>query len=275
MSGVLYVVATPIGNLEDLSFRAVRVLKEVDLIAAEDTRHTKILLAHYGINTPLTSYHEHNERAKSRYLVERLIRGENVALVSDAGTPAISDPGYRLVVEAIQAGIQVTPVPGASALTAVLSASGLPTDRFIFEGFLPAKKNERRRRLRALRAEVRTLIFYESPHRLKESLQDSLEVLGDREVVLAREISKIHEEFLRGPLSHVIREIVPREIMGETTLLVRGAEKTAAPSEDRLREEIRELQAAGVRVKEIAQLLGARHGYSKKAIYRMAMRRDD
>ena len=275
MPGVLYIVATPIGNLEDLSFRAVRVLKDADLIAAEDTRHTKILLTHYGINTPLTSYHEHNERAKARHLVERLVRGENVALVSDAGTPAISDPGYRLVVEAVQAGIQVTPVPGASALTAVLSASGLPTDRFIFEGFLPAKKKQRRGRLQALRAEVRTLVFYETPHRLKESLQDLLEVLGDRAVVLAREISKVHEEFLRGRLSHVIREIVSREIVGEITLVVQGSEEMSAPPEDRLRDEIRELQAAGMRVKEIAQLLGEKHGYSKKAIYRMAVGRDD
>ena len=166
MAGVLYVVATPIGNLEDITQRALRVLKEVDLIAAEDTRHTRHLLDHYGIQTTLTSYHEHNERAKAQNLVERLQDNENIALVCDAGTPAISDPGYRLVHAALAAGIQVTPIPGPAALAAAISASGLPSDRFVFEGFLPAKPQERKSRLQELRDEGRTLVFYEAPHRL-------------------------------------------------------------------------------------------------------------
>jgi len=202
MPGILYIVATPIGNLEDITLRALRVLKEVDMIAAEDTRHTQILLSHHDIHTPLTSYHEHNEKTKSQELVTRLARGQNVALVSDAGTPAISDPGFRLVVRAIRAGVRIIPVPGASALTAVLSASGLPTDRFVFEGFLPARKTQRRERLQTLRDETRTLIFFEAPHRLKDTLGDIRELLGNREAVLAREVSKIHEEFLRGPGSY-------------------------------------------------------------------------
>ncbi|HXL09667.1 MAG TPA: 16S rRNA (cytidine(1402)-2'-O)-methyltransferase, partial [Candidatus Bathyarchaeia archaeon] len=205
MPGTLYIVATPIGNLEDITLRALRVLKEVDVIAAEDTRHTQILLNHHGIRTPLTSYHEHNERTKAQELVTRLEQGKDIALVSDAGTPAISDPGFRLVVEAIRAAIRIIPVPGASALTAVLSASGLPTDRFIFEGFLPAKKKQRRERLHTLRDETRTLIFYEAPHRLRDALDDVHELLGNRETVLAREVSKVHEEFLRGPISELIR----------------------------------------------------------------------
>ncbi|HSK29261.1 MAG TPA: 16S rRNA (cytidine(1402)-2'-O)-methyltransferase, partial [Candidatus Limnocylindria bacterium] len=207
MAGTLYVVATPIGNLEDITLRALRILKEVDGIAAEDTRHTQTLLRHYDIHTPLTSYHEHNERSKAVSLVERLVRGENIALVSDAGTPVISDPGYRLVVEAIRRSIPVVPVPGALALAAVLSASGLPTDRFAFEGFLPAKRHERQVKLQALKQETRTLVFYEAPHRVKESLADMLKILGDREIVIGREVTKVHEEFLRGVVSAVIAQL--------------------------------------------------------------------
>ena len=275
MVGVLYIVATPIGNLEDISLRAIRVLKEVDLIAAEDTRHTQILLNHHDIRTPMTSYQEHNERAKAPQIVERLKRGESIALVSDAGTPAISDPGYRLIVETIRAGIRVIPVPGASALTAVLSASGLPTDRFVFEGFLPAKKRERRERLQALRGELRTLVFYEAPHRLTESLHDMHEILGDREVVLAREVSKVHEEFVRGRLSEVIREMSKREVVGEVTLVITGSSGESGLSQNLLRSEISKLKAAGFRVKEIAELLGEKFGIAKREIYRMALETDE
>jgi 16S rRNA (cytidine1402-2'-O)-methyltransferase len=271
MSGVLYIVATPIGNLEDISLRALRILKEVDIVAAEDTRHTQILLAHHAIGTPLTSYHEHNERAKTRHLVARLERGDNIALVSDAGTPTLSDPGYRLVVEAIKAGIRVSPIPGASALTAVLSASGLPLDRFVFEGFLPAKKQQRRGRLRALRAETRSLVCYEAPHRLKEALEDMREILGNREVVLAREVTKMHEEFLRGLLSKVIGQIADREIRGEITLVIQGASEHSSITEELLKAEVEKLKTAGLRVKEIAEVLGEKYGYPKKEIYRLAL----
>lgn len=272
MVGILYVVATPIGNLEDITQRAVRVLKEVDLIAAEDTRHTQKLLSHYDIRTPLTSYHEHNERTKARPLVERLLQGRNIALVTDAGAPAISDPGYRIVVEAIKAGIQVTPIPGPSALTAVLSACGLPTDRFVFEGFLPAKKKQRRDRLEALRGEMRTIVCFEAPHRLLESLRDIHELLGDREVVVAREVSKVYEEFLRGLAGELIDKLAAREIRGELTLVIKGSAGEAPVSESLLRAEIRKLKGDGMKVKEIAQVLATKHSLAKRRIYRMVLR---
>jgi 16S rRNA (cytidine1402-2'-O)-methyltransferase len=271
MAGLLYIVATPIGNLEDITLRALRVLKEVDLIAAEDTRHTRILLDHYDIRTPLTSYHEHNERAKAQPLIARLLGGESIALVSDAGTPAISDPGYRLIVEAISAGIRVIPLPGASALAAALSASGLPSDRFAFEGFLPAKRQERKTKLQDLRQDDRTLIFYEAPHRLSESLQDMLQILGDRQIAVGRELSKIHEEFLRGTVSEVMARLADHEVKGEVTVVVRGA--TDSPiSTDLLETEVRRLIDEGMRVKEISDLVGARYQISKREIYQMVLR---
>jgi 16S rRNA (cytidine1402-2'-O)-methyltransferase len=271
--GILYVVATPIGNLEDITLRAVRILKEVDLIAAEDTRHTRILLSHYAIHTSLTSYHEHNERTKAQPLVERLVRGENIALLSDAGTPAISDPGYRLVVEAVRAGVQVVPLPGPSALAAVLSVSGLPTDRFVFEGFLPAKKQERRAKLGALRNETRTLIFYDAPHRLKESLVDMQEILGDREIVIGREVSKVHEEFLRGTLGKVIAQLAEQPVKGEITIVVHGSAEGTKVADAELQDEIGQLVAEGMRVKEIAEIIGERHRLSKREIYQLALQR--
>ena len=275
MAGILYVVATPIGNLEDVTLRALRVLKEVDCIAAEDTRHTQKLLSHYDIRTPLTSYHEHNERTKARPLVERLLQGQNIALVTDAGVPAISDPGYRLVVEAIKAGIRVTPIPGPSALTAVLSACGLPTDRFVFEGFLPAKKKERRNRLQALRDEVRTFVYFEAPHRLLGSLRDIHELLGDREVVVAREVSKVYEEFLRGLATELIDKLAGQEIRGELTIVIKGSAGKSSVSEAQLRNEIRKLKDGGMRVKEIAEVLAERHGLAKREVYRMVLRDDE
>ncbi len=271
MTGILYIVATPIGNLEDITLRALRVLREVDVVAAEDTRHTQILLSRHDIHTPLTSYHEHNEKTKAQELVARLAQGQNIALVSDAGTPAISDPGFRLVVQAIRAGVRIIPIPGASALTAVLSASGLPTDRFVFEGFLPAKKSQRREKLQTLRDETRTLIFYEAPHRLKEALDDIHELMGNREAVLAREVSKIHEEFLRGPISELLRTLGGGDIRGEVTLIINGASGVPGVSEDRLKAEILELKGRGLRVKEIAEVLGEKFGYPKKEIYRLAL----
>ncbi len=280
MPGLLYIVATPIGNLEDITLRALRILKEVDLIAAEDTRHTKKLLTHYGIQKPLTSYHEHNEKTKSSQLIHRLKEGCRVALVSDAGTPLLSDPGFRLVQGAIRAEAQVIPVPGPSALTAVLSASGLPTDHFAFDGFLPAKKAARRKTLTGLREEERTLVFYEAPHRVQESLRDILEILGDREIVLGREVTKLHEEFLRGSVSQLISATEPREWRGEITVVVGGAGRARDRVRDRDREneisaEIQRLRAEGMRVKEIAEIVGERFSMSKREVYRLALERTD
>ncbi len=270
MSGILYIVATPIGNLEDLTFRALRILKEADLIAAEDTRHSRKLLDHYGIKTPLTSYHEHNEKSKAPRLVERMQRGERVALISDAGTPLLSDPGYRLVQEAIRAGIVVSPIPGPSALLAALSASGLAAQSFAFEGFLPAKKKERREKLQSLSTEVRTLVFYETPHRLKECLADIHEILGEREMVLAREISKVYEEFLRGPVGDLMLRLTDQEVAGELTLVIAGAKAEAAAPEA-IMAEIRKLKDRGMRVKEIAALVGEKHSIAMREVYRMVL----
>jgi len=223
MVGTLYIVATPIGNLEDITQRAIRILTEVDLIAAEDTRHTRKLLAHYNIATRLDSYYDEVEARKAAPLVKLLKNGKNIALVSDAGTPTLSDPGFRLVREAVLAGVSVVPVPGPSALVAVLSVSGLPTDRFVFEGFLPAKNRERRDRLQSLRQEERTLVFYEAPHRLRETLADMLELFGDREMAFGREVTKIHEEFVRGRISEAIAAVERKEPRGEITLVVGGS----------------------------------------------------
>jgi 16S rRNA (cytidine1402-2'-O)-methyltransferase len=218
--GCLYVVSTPIGNLEDISLRALRVLKEADMIACEDTRQTLKLLAHFDIPKRLVSYHEHNEITRAAEIVIELEQGAKVALVSDAGTPAISDPGYRLVHLCLRHGIQVVPVPGASALVAALAASGLPIEEFVFAGFLPSRPTERRKSLRALAAEPRTLALYEAPHRLLDALEDALEILGNRPAVVAREVTKIYEEFLRGHLEDLVEAVRKKAPRGEVTLLI-------------------------------------------------------
>jgi 16S rRNA (cytidine1402-2'-O)-methyltransferase len=221
MAGTLYLVSTPIGNLEDITHRAVRLLGEVDVIACEDTRHTKKLLNHYGINTRTVSYHEHNERERAIELLERLKRGSDVAIVTDAGTPAISDPGFRLARIAIDSGVRVVPVPGASALITALVASGMPTDEFFFGGFLPARSGARRTRLSELRSMPATLIFYEGPHRIAATLKDAREVLGERQAVIARELTKLHEEIVRGRLSELAARFSSVEsARGEIVLII-------------------------------------------------------
>jgi 16S rRNA (cytidine1402-2'-O)-methyltransferase len=224
MTGTLYIVATPIGNLEDISQRALRTLREVDLIACEDTRHTRVLLHHFDIKTKTVSYHEHNERARSEQLCAEIEAGMSVALVSDAGTPLVSDPGFRIVQAAIERDIPVVPVPGATALVAALAASGLPSDQFLFAGFLPARANARRTKLEELRTVSGTLIFYEAPHRIAAALKDALEVLGDRRAVVARELTKLHEEIVRGSLSELIKRFSGGTVVrGEIVLVISGA----------------------------------------------------
>ena len=220
--GTLYLVATPIGNLADITHRALQVLNDVDLIACEDTRHTQKLLNHYGINTKTISYHEHNEQQRVAALIERLQQGTNVAVVSDAGTPSISDPGFRLVRAAIENEIPVVPVPGPSALITALIAAGLPTDEFFFAGFLPSRASARRARLSELQAVPGTLIFYEAPHRLGETLKDVYEILGEREAVVARELTKLHEEIRRGRLSQLIADYADQkqDLRGEIVVLI-------------------------------------------------------
>jgi 16S rRNA (cytidine1402-2'-O)-methyltransferase len=229
ISGTLYIVSTPIGNLEDITLRALKTLKEVDLIAAEDTRRTKKLLNHYQIKTPLTSYFEHTSFKKAQSLISQLKRGKDIALVSEAGTPTISDPGYKLTKLAIENHIQVVPIPGATALITALSGSGLPTNSFIFEGFIPRKSGKRRNFFLSLKDQQRTLIFYESPRRLLSTLRDLLEVLGDRKIAIARELTKIFEEIIRGKTSEVIELLENKTIKGEITILVSGDPSSKDP----------------------------------------------
>jgi 16S rRNA (cytidine1402-2'-O)-methyltransferase len=227
--GTLYVVATPLGNLKDITLRALEVLKESDLIAAEDTRRTQKLLSAYDLHSPLISFNENNKYRKIPFLIERLKQGQQISLVTDGGTPGISDPGRELVREARQARITVVPIPGPSALVCALSASGLPGDSFVFLGFLPRRKSRRKRILQEMKEQKRTVIFYEAPHRIKDLLEEIEAVLGDREVILTRELTKIHEEIISGPVSELLRQLGDREPKGEYTLLLAPAEKE--PSE--------------------------------------------
>jgi len=273
MSGALYLVATPIGNLEDITLRALRVLREADLIACEDTRQTRKLLEHYGIHKPTISYHEHNEQVRAEELAEKMLAGLRIALVCDAGTPLISDPGYRLVRKAIEKGIPVEPLPGPSALLAALSASGLPTDAFHFGGFLPSKPSARRKLLASLKDEQATLVFYEAPHRILESLADIEEVLGSRPVVLAREITKLHQEFLRGEAGQLRRELASRRgIKGEITLLIGKADRPAerpaeVPGDEELRQAVESAMAQGLTRTEAIKKVARQYNLARSEVY--------
>jgi 16S rRNA (cytidine1402-2'-O)-methyltransferase len=269
VSGTLYLVSTPIGNLEDITLRALRVLREADLIACEDTRHTRKLLDHFGIAKPTMSYHEHNEPQRAAELVSKIEGGATVALVSDAGTPLVSDPGYRVVAAAIAAGIPVVPIPGASAALGALAASGLATDSFRFCGFLPAKSGQRRKLLEALRSDTSTLIFYEAPHRAAEALSDIAAVYGARPVVLARELTKVHEEFLRGTAAEILAQLEARgPVKGEITLLIGKSDETEAVDNTPLEEAVRALERNGIPRMEAIKQVARKRGLGKREVYR-------
>ena len=281
----LYLVGTPIGNLEDITLRALRVLKEVDVIACEDTRQTQKLLNHYAIATRTTSYHEHNEMTKSAELVKQMQEGASVALVTDAGMPGISDPGYRLITLAVRHHVPVVPVPGASAFLAALVASGLPTDSFRFGGFLPAKRGERRAALDAVKTSPRTQVFYEAPHRIIEALTDVVELLGEsRHVVVAREVTKLHEEFLRGRVGEVLQNLKAREaVKGEITLLIGKPEEeargeashvgTAALTRPSVRQRVEQLtKEENLDEKAALKKVAKERGISKSEAYRELQR---
>lgn len=274
--GHLYLVGTPIGNLEDMTFRAVAVLQTVDLIAAEDTRHTGKLLQHFQIGTPQISYHEHNRQARVGELLERLRQDKSVALVTDAGMPGISDPGYDLVAACLQTAIPVVPIPGPTAAITALCVSGLPTDRFVFEGFLPLKGSGRQERLTALSQETRTILLYEAPHKLQRTLTDLAAVLGaDRPVALGRELTKRFEEFWRGTLGTAIDHYQQSPPKGEFTLVIQGA--TAAPpplSEAALKHELEQLLAQGLSRSDASRHLARVTGLTKKQIYQLSLSLD-
>jgi len=273
--GLLYVVATPIGNLEDITHRAVRILREATLIACEDTRQTRKLLDHYNISKPVLSYHEHNEAERAAEIVSRLEGGETIALVSDAGMPGISDPGYRVIKLAIDRGLTVVPVPGASAMMAALVGSGLPTDAFEFRGFLPARSGQRRTALEALRAAKHPVVYYEAPHRISETLEDIVATLGAaRLLVIARELTKIHEEFLRGTAGDLSDVAATRTLKGEITLVIAPTTETAtAASNTTLADRVQEIAAAQkIDEKDALKILARETGVSKSEIYREVQR---
>ncbi len=267
--GTLYLVATPIGNRQDITLRALNVLRQVNLIAAEDTRHTGRLLAHYEIDTPQTSYHEHNKLTRLDAVLQALERGD-VALVSDAGMPGLSDPGYELVRAAIARDVPVVPIPGPSALTAALVSAGLPTDAFIYLGFLPRRPVERRRLLAEMRDQRRTLVAFESPHRLAAALDDVVALLGDRQVAVARELTKLHEEIWRGPASQA-REYFSERVRGEITLVIAGASKPARWDEAQVRERAQQLMDEGLSHRQAAKQVAQLSGWTRRAVYQLVL----
>lgn len=267
-------VATPIGNLEDITVRALRVLKEVDLIAAEDTRHSRILLSTYDIRTPLVSLHEHNERERSALIVSKIENGMSVAYVSDAGTPCVSDPGYHLAAVALENGIRVVPVPGPSAVIAALSVCGFPADHFLFYGFLPPKSNRRRRFLESIRDEEQTLIFYESPARIADTLQEIHEVLGDRQIVVARELTKVFEEIRRGKVSDIAAGMSGSKARGEFTVILRGASREpVSMTDDEIQERILLLRKGkSMSLRDAVADVVRQTGLPRKRVYNMALK---
>ena len=271
----LYIVATPIGNLEDITLRAIRTLKQVDVIAAEDTRHTRKLLHHYNISKQLTSYFEHNEIKKAEWLIAQLKQGKDIALVSDAGTPGISDPGYRLIKMAIENFISVIAITGPSAIISALSVSGLPTDSFCFDGFVPSKICERQRFLSSLKGMRKTMVLYESPKRLLTTLADMNNILGDIDVVVAREMTKLHEEVIRGRVSTILTDLKGRDIKGEITILI-SPQSSKAKEEIPLLDEIRKLyEGSGLPLKEIAKIIAEERGIPKREVYKEALKLKD
>ena len=270
MTGTLYIVATPIGNLEDITLRARRILRECDCIACEDTRQTRKLLEHLNISKPLVSYYEHNETGRAAELVEKLAGGGSGALVSDAGTPLVSDPGYRLVHAAIAAGIRVVPIPGPSAAVGALSAAGLPTNAFRFCGFLPPRSSQRRKMLEHLKQETCTLVFYETPHRILETLEEIEAVMGSRPAVVARELTKIHEEFLRGTAAQIRATLAGRaSVKGEITLLIGKAEAAAAADDTPLEDAVRSVEEQGLSRMDAIKHVARQRGLSKRDVYRL------
>lgn len=273
MSGTLYIVATPIGNLGDMSPRAIETLKSVTLIAAEDTRHSKPLLQHFGINTATCAYHEHNEAQQTRKLIEKLQNDESIALISDAGTPLINDPGFYLVAEALQHAISVIPIPGPSAVVTALSIAGLPTDRFVYEGYLPAKSGARKKKLDQIKNEARTLVFYETPHRIKEAIQDIAAVLGDkRRMTLARELTKQFEQIVQGDVSTIMQQLDDDTIKqkGEFVIVVEG--QAAQIIEDAEIIRIYELLTEKMSAKDAVALTAKITGKNKNAVYEISLR---
>ncbi len=273
-SGTLYIVATPVGNLEDITFRAIKILKQVDLIAAEDTRHSKKLLSHYDIRTKLISCHEHNELAKTPGIITQLKSGLDIALISDAGTPSISDPGYKLVTAVAKKNLSIIPIPGCSAAIAGLSVAGLPTDSFLFLGFLPKKQQKQRQALEAIKNQTPTLIFYESPRRIKSLIDNMLTILGDRKACLAREITKLHEEYIRGNLSDILKTLKEREaIKGECSLFVQGQLEEKTISEEELEKIIiARLSTTDLGTSGLARQISKEFNLSKKHVYDMILK---
>lgn len=274
--GTLSIVSTPIGNLEDITLRALKTLKEVDIIAAENVGHTRGLCAHYGIKTRVVRYNQHNQKTKAPELIERLKGGANIALVTDAGTPGISDPGTLLINKAAREALTVTPIPGPSAVTGAISVSGFPAEQFVFGGFLPPRAGKRRQGLRTFIPEHRTMVFFEAPHRLKAMLTDMRDVLGDREIVLIREMTKLYEEIYRGEISEVLENLPKERIRGELTLVVKGGEEKAGPEEipaqvlDKIDKLLAEKQLS---IKDIARDISLEKGLPYRQVYKICLTR--